>query len=145
MKIDNDEIYREWKKWEASSPIVEERQPSERFGELMLEIAKNLLLSPRYVGYGWEDKEEMVGDAVLKMMKNLKNIREEKKNSLFSYLTLCADCAYATFLRRKNRRMKFMEDYKADVTQQRRVHEVRHEVCRTLDDDYKRYIEGDFD
>lgn len=141
MKIENDEIYREWKKWEASSPVVEERQPSERFGQLMLEIAKNLLLSPRFVGYGWEDKEEMTSEAVLKMMRNVKNIREDKKNSLFSYLTMCAYCAYATYLRKKNRRMKFMEDYKADVTAQRRV----HEVYRTLEDDYKQYIEGDFD
>ena len=76
MKIENDEIYAEWKKWEASSPIVEERQPSERFGELMLLIAKNLLLSPRFAGYGWEDKEEMVSEAVLKMMKNIKNIKK---------------------------------------------------------------------
>lgn len=141
MKIENEEIYAEWKKWEASSPVVEERQPSERFGQLMLEIAKNLLLSPRYVGYGWEDKEEMVGDAVLKMMKNLKNIREEKKNSLFSYLTLCADCAYSTYLRKKNRRMRTMELYKQDVALHRKV----HDLYMTLDGEYKQFVEGDFD
>ncbi len=141
MKIENDEIYREWKKWEASSPVVEERQPSERFGELLLEIAENLLLSPRFVGYGWEDKEEMVADAVLKMLKNIKNIREDKKNSLFSYLTMCAYCAYVTYLRKKNRRMKFMEDYKADVAAHRKV----HDFYRTLEEEYKQYTEGEFD
>ena len=141
MKIDNEEIYREWKKWVDSSPVVEERQPSERFGELMLEIARNLLLSPRFVGYGWEDKEEMVGDALLKMMKNLKNIRDDKKNSLFSYLTMCAYCAYVTYLRKKNRRMAFMEYYKQDVAKHRKV----HDFYRTLDEEYKQYVEGDFD
>lgn len=117
MKIENDEIYAEWKKWEASSPVVEERQPSERFGELMLEIAKNLLLSPKYARYGWEDKEEMTSEAVLKMMRNLKNVREDKRNSLFSYFTLCANCAYVTFLRKKYRRMALMEEYEQYVLQ----------------------------
>lgn len=117
MKIENDEIYREWKKWEASSPVVEERQPSERFGELMLEIAKNLLLSPKYARYGWEDKEEMTSEAILKMMRNLKNVREDKRNSLFSYFTLCANCAYVTYLRKKYRRMALMEEYEQYVLQ----------------------------
>lgn len=117
MKIENDEIYAEWKKWEASSPVVEERQPSERFGELMLEIAKNLLLSHKYARYGWEDKEEMVSEAVLKMLRNLKNVREDKRNSLFSYFTLCANCAYLTYLRKKYRRMQLMEEYEQYVLQ----------------------------
>lgn len=97
--------------------MVEERQPSERFGELMLEIAKNLLLSPKFANYGWYDKEEMVGEAVLKMLRNLKNIREDKRNSLFSYLTLCANCAYLTYLRKKYRRMALMEEYEQYVLQ----------------------------
>lgn len=115
MKIENDEIYREWKTWVESSTVVADRQPSERFGQLMLEIAKNLLLSPRYVGYGWEDKEEMTSEATLKMMRNLKNVREDKRNSLFSYFTLCANCAYLTYLRKKYRRMALMEEYERYV------------------------------
>lgn len=112
MKIENDEIYREWRAWVASSPVVEKRQPSERFGELMLEIAKNLLLSPKFANYGWSDKEEMTSEAVLKMMRNLKNVREDKRNSLFSYFTLCANCAYLTYLRKKYRRLELMADYR---------------------------------
>lgn len=117
MKVENDEIYAEWKKWEASSPVVEERQPSERFGELMLKIAKNLLLSPKYARYGWEDKEEMVSEAVLKMLRNLKNVDGTKKKSMFSYFTLCANCAYLTYLRKKYHRMALMEEYEQYVLQ----------------------------
>lgn len=117
MKIENDEIYAEWKKWVDSSPVVEERQPSERFGELMLLIARNLLLSPKYARYDWEDKEEMVSEAVLKMLRNLKNVREGKKNSMFSYFTLCANCAYVTYLRKKYRRIELMEEYEQYVLQ----------------------------
>ena len=112
MKIDNDEIYREWKTWVESSTVVANRQPSERFGELMLEIARNLLLSPRFANYRWEDKEEMVGEAVLKMLRNLKNVREDKRDSLFSYFTLCANCAYLTYLRKKYRRLERMAHYR---------------------------------
>ena len=112
MKIENGEIYREWQTWVASSPVVEKRQPSERFGELMLLIARNLLLSPEFANYGWEDKEEMVGEAVLKMLRNLKNVREDKRNSMFSYFTLCANCAYVTYLMRKYRRLELMADYR---------------------------------
>lgn len=111
MKIENDEIYREWKTWVESSTVVADRQPSERFGELMIEIAKNLLLSPKFARYGVEDKEEMVGEAVLKMLRNLKNVREDRRNSLFSYFTLCANCAYLTYLRKKYRRLSLMADY----------------------------------
>lgn len=117
MKIENDEIYREWRKWEESSPVVEERQPSERFGELMLTIADNLLKSPKFARYGQDDKEEMRSSAVYKMLRNLKNIDEAKKNSLFSYLTLCAQCAYLSYLKKKYRRMRDMERYRADVLQ----------------------------
>lgn len=117
MNIDNDEIYREWGNWVASSPIVERRQPSERFGELMLDIARNLLLSPRFANYGWEDKEEMVGEAVLKMLRNLKNVREDKRDSLFSYFTLCANCAYLTYLRKKYRRMELIAEYRQCLEQ----------------------------
>lgn len=117
MKIENDEIYREWRTWVESSPVVAHRQPSERFGELMLEIAKNLLLSPKFANYGWSDKEEMVGEAVLKMLRNLKNVREDKRNSLFSYFTLCANCAYLTYLRKKYRRLELMADYRQCLEQ----------------------------
>lgn len=117
MKIENDEIYREWKTWVASSPVVESRQPSERFGELMLEIARNLLLSPKFANYGLEDKEDMVGEAVLKMLRNLKNVREDRRNSLFSYFTLCANCAYLTYLRKKYRRLELMADYRQCLEQ----------------------------
>lgn len=117
MKIENDEIYREWRTWVESSTVVANRQPSERFGELMLEIAKNLLLSPKFAGYGLDDKEEMVGEAVLKMLRNLKNIREDKRHSLFSYFTLCANCAYLTYLRKKYRRLELMADYRQCLEQ----------------------------
>ena len=100
-----------------SSPVVERRQPSERFGELMLEIARNLLISPKFANYGWSDKEEMVGEAVLKMLRNLKNVREDKRDSLFSYFTLCANCAYLTYLRKKYRRMELMADYRQGLEQ----------------------------
>lgn len=117
MKIENDEIYVEWKKWEASSPVVDERQPSERFGELMLEIAENLLKSPKFSRYSVEDREEMRSEAVYKMMKNLHNVDGTKKKTMFSYFTLCAQCAYLTYLRKKYRGMQVMDEYRAYMSQ----------------------------
>ena len=111
--IDNEELYREWRKWEASSSVVEERQPSERFGELMIDIADNLLKSPKFSRYPIEDREEMRSEAVYKMLKNLHNVDGAKRKSMFSYFTLCAQCAYLTYLRKKYRRMQVMDEYMA--------------------------------
>lgn len=115
--IDNEELYREWRKWEASSSVVEERQPSERFGELMIDIADNLLKSPKFSRYPIEDREEMRSEAVYKMLKNLHNVDGAKRKSMFSYFTLCAQCAYLTYLRKKYRRMQVMDEYMAYMSQ----------------------------
>ena len=109
--VKNGEIYAEWRAWRESAPSVEDRWPSERFGELMLEIAENLLRSPRFRGYPEDEKDDMRSLAVLKMMRNIRNVREERRGSLFSYFTLCAQCAFLTYLRRKYRRAGAIEDY----------------------------------
>ena len=97
--------------------MADERQPSERFGVLMLEIAENLLKSPKFARYPVEDREDMRSEAVYKMLKNLKNVDGAKKKSLFSYFTLCAQCAYLTYLRRKYRRLAVMDEYRQYLEQ----------------------------
>ena len=44
-------------------------------------------------------KEEMEQEACLKIMKNLKNMKEEKRKQFFSYWSCCCWTAFVTYLR----------------------------------------------
>lgn len=61
---------------------------------MLLDIARHLTMHLRFHRYPEDIKEELVSDAVLKMMHNLKNIKEEKKGGCFSYFTTCAWCSF---------------------------------------------------
>lgn len=63
----------------------------------MYVVAEHLLEHPRFVRYNPFDKEDMKQEAVLKMMKNLKNFKPEK-GKLFSYLTTCCWTAFVIHL-----------------------------------------------
>lgn len=61
---------------------------------MLLDIARHLTQHPRFNRYTEDIKEDLVSDAVLKMINNLKNIKEEKKGGCFSYFTACAWCSF---------------------------------------------------
>ena len=64
----------------------------------MKSIATHMLGSASFRGYSADLKEDMTSDALLKMMKNLKNLKAEKKPAFFNYLTRCCYCAFITTL-----------------------------------------------
>lgn len=55
-------------------------------GVYMLYIADRVINSPSFRGYAKDIKEELKSEALLKMMKNYKNLKEENKDSFFGYL-----------------------------------------------------------
>ena len=63
----------------------------------MNSIAIKLLNHPNFNRYPQDMKDEMRQEAVLKQMKNIKNLDPEK-GSLFAYLTQCAWTAFVVYL-----------------------------------------------
>lgn len=50
----------------------------------------------------------MASEAFLKVIKNLKNVKKEKLDNIWSYITLCCQSAYATYLSKYYRHTNMM-------------------------------------
>ena len=87
--ISSDEIWQEISNWKDTNQI------SPRLGQIFYEIAENMAKHPRFNRYDMELKKDLIGDAVLKMIRNLKNFKYEKRNQSFSY---CSCIAWTSFM-----------------------------------------------
>ena len=87
--IDSNEIWQEISNWKNTNQI------SPRLGQIFYEIAENMAKHPRFNRYDIELKKDMIGDAVLKMIRNLHNFKYEKRNQSFSY---CSCIAWTSFM-----------------------------------------------
>lgn len=87
--ISSEEIWAEISHWKNTNQI------SPRLGQIFYEIAENMAKHPRFNRYDIELKKDMIMDAVLKMCKNLKNFKEQKRNQSFSY---CSCIAWTSFM-----------------------------------------------
>ena len=92
--LTNDMIYQEWVKWRDSAVDISQRTIPEKLAIYVQQIAKGILLSRRFINYSDEIKEDLVSDALLKVFKNLKNMKEEKKDSFFNYITRTCYCSF---------------------------------------------------
>ena len=92
--LTNDMIYQEWVKWRDSAVDISQRTIPEKLALYVQQIAKGILLSRRFINYSDEIKEDLVSDAILKVFKNLKNMKEEKKDSFFNYITRTCYCSF---------------------------------------------------
>lgn len=101
--IDNADLMEEWQRWVSSGNSPETRTISDNLARMMTAIANRILTSRSFGGYPIEVREDMAGESVLKMIRNLKNYKSER-GTLFSYLSRIVFCACATYLRRHYRR-----------------------------------------
>lgn len=102
--LTNDQIYDEWLIYKNTGVVTDQ------LGIYMKAIATHMLGSGSFRGYPQDLKEDMVGEAVLKMMKNLKNLKAEKKQAFFNYLTRCCYCSFITTLSKYYRHKNLIED-----------------------------------
>lgn len=110
----SEQIYAEWVKWRDSAERPEDRTIPERLGLIVREIAERMANSSKYGGYPRALLEDMTGDAVLKVFRNLKNMREERRGSFFNYVTLCVQCSFWTSLARHYRHVNLIRDLSLD-------------------------------
>lgn len=110
LKITSQDIFDEWQK----SP----NEPTETMGEYFISIAQTVIQSPYFRGYAQDIKDELKSDAVFKMLKNYKNLREDRKSTFYGYLYQCGVSACLTYLKkyynRLNLQKKLYEDMKLD-------------------------------
>ncbi len=108
----------------------------------MLEVSTHLLTHPRFIRYPQSMKDEMVSDAVLKIIRNLKNMKEEYKDSFFNYFTRTAFTAYVTYLGKHYKEMNHrrellidaLESVKGELPLNQHTNDTIRELERLLKD-----------
>ncbi len=101
--VDNTDLLREWHDWVASGETPESRTISDELARMMMTIAERILQSRHFCGYSQATREDMAQEAILKMIRNLRNYRADK-GTLFSYLSRICFCSNATYLKKHYRR-----------------------------------------
>lgn len=92
--LDKQEFAAEIAKWRDSAEKVEDRIMHDRLALMILSIPQHLLHSKCFSGYDHHLKEDMVMNAYLKIVKNLKNFKPEIGASAFKYFSRCAYFAF---------------------------------------------------
>lgn len=76
---------------------------SDRLARALWKISDGVCGKACYNWYPTEFKYDLKAEGYLKMVKNLKNITDDRKNWIFNYLTLACECAFKTFLNKYNK------------------------------------------
>lgn len=106
----SEQIYAEWVKWRDSAGRPEDRTIPEGLGLIVREIAERMANASKYGGYPRALLEDMAGDAVLKVFRNLKNMKDEKRDSFFNYVTLTVQCSFWTTLAKHYRHANLVRE-----------------------------------
>jgi DNA-directed RNA polymerase specialized sigma subunit len=93
--INNTDILRELKEYRKTGKM------SEKLGEYVMMIAKNLSSKGSFSGYSWKD--DMCSEAVLTCVKYLHNFDPEKSNNPFAYITACCKNAFISYIKAQNK------------------------------------------
>lgn len=84
----------------------------------------------------------MAQEACLKIIRNLKNMKEEKRKSFFSYWSCCCYSAFVTYLRKHYKRTNEQRQYLLDTLQAASdmgVAHIRPDIIRNLQDNIALY------
>lgn len=92
--ITSEEIYEQLKIWKQTGEITE------RFGKIMLAIATGVSHRASFRNYPQDIKDEVIQTSCLYIIKNLKNMKDEFRQSFFNYLTRICYCSWYAYLRK---------------------------------------------
>lgn len=92
--LDKDEFAAEIAKWRDSAEKVEDRVVHDKLALMILSIPQHMLHSKCFCGYDHHLKEDMVMDAYVKIVKNLKNFNPAFGASAFKYFSRCTYFAF---------------------------------------------------
>ena len=94
MYLDKAEFAAEIAKWRESAEKVEDRVMHDKLALMILSIPQHMLHSKCFRGYDSHLKEDMVMNAYLKVVKNLKNFDPSFGASAFKYFSRCCYFAF---------------------------------------------------
>jgi DNA-directed RNA polymerase specialized sigma24 family protein len=99
--------------YDAEEPIP--KRVEAVVSEKLLKIATGLSFSPSFINYTW--KEEMIGDALVKMYAALKHkkYRFETGSNPFSYFTTIAYNAFINRIKKEKKHCQTIKEYKEKV------------------------------
>lgn len=114
-------------------------------GKQMLTLAQHVMEMRYFNRYPQHMKDDMVQDGVVKIVKNLKNMKEEKKTGFFSYWTHCVFTAGIVYLSKhykyiNNRRQMILDaienvEAEGEIEIPRYLRELADELKVQTDDD----------
>ena len=129
--LDAEELYNEYKK------SVEGGQCTEKLGELFLTLTDHMLRSPNFNRYTKEVKEDLRGQAIVKLMKSLTTVNLAfTTQQIFNFATRTVYTAFLSELGRhykfENLKRKVTKDYlmKADFISP----QIKDQMIRDIDD-----------
>lgn len=104
--LDKAEFAAEIAKWRQSADKVEDRVMHDKLALMILSIPQHMLQSKCFRGYDHHLKEDMLMNAYVKIVRNLKNFKPEIGASAFKYFSRCTYFAFCetimTFYKNKN-------------------------------------------
>ena len=88
---------------------------TENLGESIVKIATGLGFAPNFINYSYKD--EMIGDAVLKMLTALRNkkFNIDSGNNPFSYFTTIAFHAFINRIKKEKKHRETISQYQEKV------------------------------
>ena len=88
---------------------------SENLGRAIFDIAHHLGYRPNFINYSY--KEDMIGDAIVKMVQALenKNFDPDKGFPAFSYFNKIAWWAFVNRIKKENKEHEMVANYKEEV------------------------------
>ena len=108
--LDKDEFKDEIAKWRQSAENVEDRLVHDRLALMILSIPQHLLHSKCFCGYDYHLKEDMMMNAYVKIVKNLKNYNPEFGASAFKYFSRCCYFAFCETIMKYYKHKNMLEE-----------------------------------
>ena len=105
----------------------------------LLKIATGLSFAPNFINYSYKD--EMIGDAILKMFSAIRNKKFDvsTKNNPFSYFTTIAFHAFINRIKKEKKHRetitKYQEAFYGDTLNEDQNSQVYIDPCNPTDDD----------
>ena len=108
--LDKEEFAAEIAKWRDSAEKVEDRVVHDKLALMVLSIPNHMLRSKCFCGYEHHLKEDMVMNAYLKIVKNLKNYNPAFGASAFKYFSRCCYFAFCETIMKYYKHKNMIEE-----------------------------------
>ena len=108
--LDKEEFASEIAKWRDSAEKVEDRVMHDKLALMILSIPQHMLHSKCFCGYDHHLKEDMMMNAYVKIVKNLKNFKPEIGASAFKYFSRCCYFAFCETIMKYYKHKNMIEE-----------------------------------